>query len=314
MMSMSLPGRQASGGNPIWLALPLLAYLVALSALVLRGDMELVEPLFVLAVLGIALPLLGWRLTAPALESRPPRPELARGELGSVLGYLALFAVLVLGFGFTALNAAVPNHPWQNIAQTAVKLVTMAALPLWLLRRFGRDRSSWLRPQFSWRAHGPALVGVGIAMNLFQAVFGRGLKTLGELDPGAATLAWAIPACWLWMTLEAGLCEEILFRAVLQDRLAAWFKSDLPALLWGALLFGLAHAPGLYLRSAQMEGVSDPSLAWAVCYTIVIIAPVGLLFGVLWARTRNLWLLVVLHGLIDTLPNLAPFIREWGFS
>jgi hypothetical protein len=33
---------------------------------------------------------------------------------------------------------------------------------------------------------------------------------------------------------------------------------------------------------------------------------------VLWARTRSLWLIVPLLGMVDLLPQLAPFIREWS--
>ena len=35
------------------------------------------------------------------------------------------------------------------------------------------------------------------------------------------------------------------------------------------------------------------------------------MFGVLWARTRNLWLLVMLHGWGDLVPNLASFVQTW---
>ena len=35
-------------------------------------------------------------------------------------------------------------------------------------------------------------------------------------------------------------------------------------------------------------------------------------FGVLWARTRSLTLLVLLHGMFDTPSNLARFMDVWG--
>ena len=146
----------------------------------------------------------------------------------------------------------------------------------------------------------------------FQAVFGRGLATLGQLAPTVATLAWAIPACWLWQTIEAGLCEEFLFRRVLQQKLYEAGGSQVAAIALTSLLFGLAHAPGLYLRGASLlEGVADPTPGWAVAYSIVMVAPAGIAFGVIWARTRSLWLLVPLHGTVDLLPQLAPFIRAW---
>src|SRR5258706_8382936 len=173
------------GVNPLWIALPVAIYLAALSVLVLSGAAELAEPLFVLVVMGVALPLLARALTRSAARSKPPAAPLARGELGSVLAYVAAFAVLVLGFGFSALHAALPQQPVQDLAKTALKLLTMVALPVLLLRRYGRDRSAWLRPWLSWRTHGVALLGIGIALNLVQAVFGRGLKTISELDPSA---------------------------------------------------------------------------------------------------------------------------------
>ena len=112
----------------------------------------------------------------------------------------------------------------------------------------------------------------------------------------------------------AGVCEEVLFRVFLQTRLAAFLKSELGAIAIGALLFGLAHAPGLYLRGAALlEGSGgQPTLLWSVAYSVAIISPAGILFGVLWSRTRSLLLIVLLHGLTDTLPHLAPFIETYA--
>ena len=45
------------------------------------------------------------------------------------------------------------------------------------------------------------------------------------------------------MSIEAGLVEEFFFRWYLQSRLAAWTGSQVSAVLLGALVFGLAHAP-----------------------------------------------------------------------
>ena len=258
------------------------------------------EPLFVLAILGGAMPAIAWistrgvrtAFTAP----QPPR-------LAAVLAYLAIFSIGVLGFGFTALRTGIPEGPAREIAILAVKLATMTALPL-LLFRAPLSRRIPVKP----------LIAVGTALLAFQAVFGRGLKTLGELHPSPATLAWAIPACFLWLCLEVGVTEEGLFRAVLQTRLAGALRSEAAAIFAAALLFGLAHAPGLYLRGAYaMEGLrSPPTATWAIAYSIAVISPAGFVFGVLWSRTRSFALLVVLHALADLLPNLAPFIRDFS--
>lgn len=284
------------------------AYAASLWVLAQQPGFSLVEPLFLLAVLGVAFPLLAWALTAtPGRPAPAPAPEPAR--LRGVLLYIAAFAVLVLGWGFSALQAAVPDEPAQSVAQVLLKLATMVLLPLWL---FGLWRQQAPGP-FGARRLWLVFAVMSLAYLGLQAVFGRGLQTLGELAPTALTLAWAIPACWLWQTLEAGLAEEVLFRRVLQEKLSIATGSHVAAVAWASLLFGLAHAPGLWMRSGHlMEGVAQATPGWALAYSVVMIAPAGIAFGVLWARTRSLWLLVPLHGMVDLVPQLAPFIRNWG--
>ena len=103
-----------------------------------------------------------------------------------------------------------------------------------------------------------------------------------------------------------------LYRAVLQSRLAAWLGSAAAAIPAGALVFALAHAPGLYLRGGPgVDGWSANQLEVAA-FTVALLSPVGLLFGTLWWRTRSLLLIVLLHGAIDLLPNLPDFLEHVG--
>lgn len=281
-------------------------YGVALATLLRTPDADATEPLFLLAALGVVFPALAWALTRRPRRFAPPLSPPARGVAGP-LGYLAVFSLLVLGWGFSAIDTQWPDEPAQSIAKTLVKLATMVALPAWLFLRHARQR-----PRFGDARLGMIFAAMAVAFLAFQAVFGRGLATLHELAPDTVTLAWAIPLCWLWQTLEAGLCEEVLFRRVLQQRIADATGSQVAAVLWASLLFGLAHAPGLYLRGGHlMEGVASATPAWAIAYSIAMVAPAGVAFGVLWARTRSIWLVVLVHGSVDLLPQLAPFIRAW---
>jgi membrane protease YdiL (CAAX protease family) len=115
--------------------------------------------------------------------------------------------------------------------------------------------------------------------------------------------------------LEVGVVEEFFFRVLLQSRLSAVLKSKLGGIVLASLLFGLVHAPGLYLRSgATQEGLSaNPSLLMAVGYSIVITSVAGFFLGVLWARTRNFLLLVLVHAAADLLPNTLPTLRAFHF-
>lgn len=289
------------------------AYAASLLALSGQPGFSIVEPLFVLSIMGVIFPALAYFLTRDARMHEPAITQ-PQKELGAVLLYLALFAVGILGYGFTEIKSAIPQEPTQSTALLFVKLTSMVLLPVALLGLFGHRWQDVLALRWNTRKHWRALLGVGVALLAFQAVFGRGLTTLGVLQPSATTLAWAIPLCFSWLIFEVGFCEEVPFRVVLQSRLAAALNSELAAIFLASLIFGLAHAPGLYLRGASlMEGAdAHPTLIWAIAYSVVIISPAGILFGVLWSRTRSLLLLVVLHALIDLLPNLAEFIQNWG--
>lgn len=101
---------------------------------------------------------------------------------------------------------------------------------------------------------------------------------LGNL-PAAMTL---VAGAWL----SAAVGEELVFRAFLMHQLHALFAL-VPgriyfASLTGGLVFGLMHAN---------QGISG----------IVVTGLVGALFGFAYLRSgRNLWSLVLAHGLIDT--------------
>lgn len=304
---LSLKASRLRAGLAI--ALAGIVYLWALAAIVRMPGNSLAEPLFLFGTLVVAFPALAWVLTRRQAVERVPAATTSTTEFLLLLGYLALFAAAILGYGFSAINSAFPDQPTQSVVKLLAKLVTMVVLPLALFTHaVPVKRGSLATP----RRNVLALVVLGMAFLAFQYFVGRGVQNLSALEPTTATLLWAIPACLLWQIVEAGLCEEVLFRRVLQERLAGATGSQVVAIVWSSLLFGLAHAPGLYLRgSSLLEGVAVPTPAWAAAYSIAMIAPAGVVFGVVWARTRCLWLVVALHGVVDLIPQLAGFIQDW---
>jgi membrane protease YdiL (CAAX protease family) len=189
----------------------------------------------------------------------------------------------------------------------------MVALPALLFVRLGyRWRELFALGRFE-RAHWRALAVMAVALLALQLLVGQGPKRIEELAAPTWVIALAAPLAFAWMTIEAGLTEEFMFRVLLQTRLAAWLRSETAAVVGMSLLFGLAHAPGYVLRDgAHMEAMSGvPSALSAAAYSIAIVSPIGLMFGVLWARTRSLTLVVLLHGWADTVPSLAGFVTTW---
>jgi len=268
-------------------------------------------PLISMGVFGLALSGLAVLLTRRAKPPTVPVPRPAL-ELWAVLGFLAVYAVGFLGYGMGWARQALPAGPGQESLVLGLKLAVHVGLPVLLLLALRAP----VRPLFAAHAGRPGfwppLIVLGLILLGLLAVVSPSLKELSALHPTAGLLAWTAPAAFIWLALEAGLCEEFLYRAVLQTRLSAVLRSEAGAVVIGALIFALAHAPGLFLRGEPgTDGYSTDPVQVAA-FTVATLSPIALLFGTLWARTRGLLLVVLLHATVDILPNLPEFIGTWA--
>ncbi len=304
-------GLRALARSP-WLWSYLGLYAAVLAAMHWLEGFGLALPLFVLVVMGGGFSAAAWAVTRSVspLPYSVRRPRLEAAFLG---GYLAL-VVAFLTWGLGAVHASVAREPWETLAVTGTKLLVFVVVPAIVLYvGFGYGSSALAPLGGGWAQLRAALV-LSAALLAFQMVVGRGLSDVRQAHLPRVSLALAAGGGLLWACLEAGLVEEFFFRALVQSRLSAWLRSETGAVVIMCLLFGLAHAPGFYLRSARtLEGLGPhPSLLLAVGYAVVVTSVVGFFFGVLWARTRNLWLLVLVHGAGDWLQGIVPFARMWS--
>lgn len=266
---------------------------------------------FIMAIFGLALSGVAWLLTrgadAPAIPVE--RPKL---ETGAVLLYLAIvYAFLFLGFGMTWAREAFPAGPTQETLVLALKLAAHVALPALLLVMLGAKIRPLTQLGLKGRKFWRTLIVMGLIILGLVCFITPSLTNIAAIPPTVELMAWALPLSFVWIALEAGLTEEFLFRGILQTRLSAFFSSGWAGVLITALLFGLLHAPGLFLRGGPgVDGWStDP---WAViAHTIAVLSPIGMLFGLIYARTKSLLLVVLLHALVDVLPNLPEFVETW---
>ena len=268
-------------------------------------------PTVSLAVFGIALPLLSLPLTRKAV---PPKIAVARPalELWAILGFLIFYAVVFLGWGMSSIRAAVPAGREQELLVLAAKLLMHVAAPALLLAALGAKVAPLFSSGIGRPGFWPPLLVLGAIILALLCFLSPALSEIQALHASAATLAWAAPAAFIWLAIEAGLCEEFLFRAVLQTRLAAVLKTEAGAVVTGAVLFALAHVPGLFLRGHPgVDGYSTDPIQ-VIAFTVAVLSPVALLVGTLWARTRSLLLIVLLHAAVDVLPNLSTFVKTWA--
>ena len=92
--------------------------------------------------------------------------------------------------------------------------------------------------------------------------------------------------------LGVGIMEELYLRGLLQNLLVKLFGSNkdgkMHAILITSFVFGIGHIFG---------AMNQPPVV-ILCKVIWAIA-LGLYFGGLYAETKNLWLVIILHMVID---------------
>jgi membrane protease YdiL (CAAX protease family) len=308
-------------GN-VWAWLGIAAYCVSLAILLRNKSFAAEDAIVELIIFGLAFPLLAWTAT---YRANPLAMKVHRRGAEMWLLFACLIGVTFYLVWGTALSEALVPAGWllsergRFIAIFARKLIIFVAIPFVLFRTLFGYRWRDFGLQFAGlRAlagdHFPVVLFLSVAILIFQFFLGGGAAPIRRGEFHANQLALGLPLCFAWLLIEAGLVEEFFFRALLQTRLATWFRSEVTGVALMALLFGLAHAPGFILRHAGLEEAigANPSPADSIAYAIVVLSVGGIFLGVVWARTKNLFAVMIIHAAADLLPNFAQFIKTWG--
>ncbi len=303
----ALPARK-SRAPLIWAAAGYLALWTASAWITNRSGLgEWGESIALLVILGGIFPGLAWLLTrrtnaAPITVAAPLRQTIF------LAAWICLLTVYFI-VGPSRVAAVVPAGFPLDMAKMAIKLLLFVALPSAILIGAYGERLSTL---FSLNRRGMAAAAVlAVAMLLFQAFFGGGLKRLGALHLSPATIAITAVITFVYLVFDVALVEEFFFRTLLQERLSAVFRSDAMAVVSAAVVFALIHVPGIYLRTGITgEGFEHPTLLASVAYMICVNSVAGIFLGVLWARTRNLAAVMLVHAATDLLPQMAD-VAHW---
>jgi len=309
--------------NPVAIG-GLMLYVVSFTVLLQNRNFEPGGALIVLALFGIIFPALAWLATLRAVPLSISVHPTAREMLVLVACIVALTVYLVSGPQW--INNHLPqtwiDSPRINFFITlAKKLIVFVLIPFGIFRfAFGYRLRDFGIQRDGLRAlcgnHLLMVLVVGGALLAFQFFLGNGAAPIREGKFTVGQLLLGLPLCFVWLVIEVGLVEEFFFRALVQSRLAAWFKSEVSGVVLMSLVFGLAHAPGFIFRGAgAVEGLgANPTALEATAYSIVVLAMSGILFGVMWARTKNLIALMLLHAAGDLLPNFAEFVNVWHIA
>ncbi len=296
-----------------------IVYFIAIEAALLIYQLPFADLITTILFVGAGFSFLAWSLTKNMFPILQDKPAFKKESL--VLFSLIGWIILYITYGGTFINNLLPkniqqNDQWQFFIVIARKLVVFVLVPYLVYCAMGFSIKDFglkipLQKAFT-KKNISVFIVMSVSILLFEYFFSGGAKPLRDREFSLSQLLIGIPLTFLWMFIEAGLIEEFFFRAILQSRLAVLIKSQWGAILIGGLIFGLAHVPGLYLRGSESEGITEHLPLWFwLSYCIVNMSIAGIFPGIIWSKTKNLYLVMALHAMVDLLPNLGDFIHTW---
>ncbi|RHR85709.1 CPBP family intramembrane metalloprotease [Roseburia sp. AF15-21] len=222
--------------------------------------------------------------------------------VGIVLSIVAviLFTGLLLGLGFVL--GKIPGLNEQNdyllqaIAEFIILIVFLIiTFVIGYTRIFTENVAGWLRSLYT----GGFFV-VYCLFSLIAQIYLCGMSKAGNVRP-ALEIIFYIVAIFL-----VGLVEELVFRGVIFNLLLNSFpktrKGITGAIVLGGVLFGLMHFVNI------LSGVKFTS----ALIQVISAALMGILFCTIYASTRNFWMLVIFHALVDFASLLSTGIFDAG--
>ncbi len=299
-------------------------YVLTLILMVLIGHFPVSQAIAVLLIIGVFFTFIAYitsRSSKPLFDYKPIQTR----EIVVIISILA-YITFMLSFGFDFIKTFIFQHltKTQQIKEIIVlsyKLLFFVLIPFLVykylykfnLRDFGLNVKA---KDFFTRKNIIILLAMSAVLFLFQFFLGNGATPIREGLISNTQLLIGLPLLYIWLIFEVGLVEEFFFRALIQSRLAAITKSELGGIFLSALFFGLCHAPGFYLRgSGTLDSLGmHPSLFMSIGYSILVLSVAGFFLATIWAKTKNLWLVIIIHAFLDLLPSLTEFVHTWNIN
>ncbi|MEU4692221.1 CPBP family intramembrane glutamic endopeptidase [Actinoplanes sp. NPDC023714] len=262
---------------------PILLLLMGRTTLAASADEEAGAVPLAAIVVPYLVGLILIRLTPPSLPALDGAPDAAlRRQSRWLIGLALAFPVAAFLTRDTAL------YPLLKI----LILLVGAWVVLRRIRRPSAARAHRQRIPKLWYWLGPAIVIVVWGYLFFYSPL-TGTDLSGYEDWDRAELALVA----LYTFLTASVLEEIFYRVILQTRLEElWGRW--PAITATALLFVAMHA----------HRYADGAFFDITLLILTSNGALGLFAGYLWAKYRNVWALIAVHGAINGLALLPLLI------
>lgn len=208
--------------------------------------------------------------------------------------FLVAFPALAVALNLLETLPVTDAVPGFASLRTALGMAVLAALTVALLRRDGVSvRSLGLHTRLA----GPALLAVVALWTTLNLVAVAGAVGTGTTDALGFFYDRPLAAIVATVVVQYGFVavgEELAVRGFLQNKLVAVLggpetgRVRAAGIVLAAVTFGVLHVPDRLLTDGLAVGATVGS--------VLALAATGVAFGVIYDLTRNLYLVVFLHG------------------
>lgn len=219
---------------------------------------------------------------------------------------LELVCVFIIGMAISAMLPKI-NIAWWNLGEIARKN-SMFTLPF-ILTVFFTKSSIQNFTIIRNNIKKDILLGAIVTASLVipSLFYSNTYAYLKNSPLSLSQLLTVILAGFVFWMCMAGLPEELFYRACIQRRLGEGLQSPWAGLLFSALLFGIMHTAG-----NQSWGYGT-NFFDGMAESVFVQSFFGLIFGVLYMRTKNIVLCIVVHSFVNTATNIASIAERLGY-
>ena len=198
--------------------------------------------------------------------------------------FIAFIAIDLAVHGLGSLLSLMPDMLALNYLSHAILII----VPVAIVFLFGFS-SAFKKGHFG-RGLLCALPYIIWHLIVFALVLNKNLE-----DPQANWQPWYLIVYGLFTVLGVGIREECIYRGVIQNIVARKYANSVKG-VWitaivGSFIFGVMHIGNLF------SGVNPGAVFVQILSAIVT----GLVFSAIYLRSGNIWVVILLHTLIDTI-------------
>lgn len=226
--------------------------------------------------------------------------------------YAGLYCIIVWICSLLIKNYPIPLFGSQEFGNDLwyvlfAKIIFLLFIPLFIYCNIGYNLPSLLQWKFQSKRKNTIATALFLMLGLIinHSYLSRIIDVRDHINIMMVLISFLIPL------LTAAIPEEIFYRVILQTRIEKLFGSTI-GIFCSSIAFALFHFPSRFILSNDIEGVAGNVLS-VMMGTVFPVFIIGLIFGFLWFKFKNMYLLIALHTGIDFFPQLAALLGIKAF-